>query len=88
MGVWQPFPTATRDAIATGIIDAQVGLVLRAFDEAARKDPKPLLLLAGGAAGFVAPHLKGAIPELRVHHNLVLQGLAARAVASGTNTTT
>ncbi len=88
VGVWQPFPTATRDAIATGIIDAQVGLVLRAFDEAARKDPNPLLLLAGGAAGFVAPHLKGAIPELRVHHNLVLQGLAARAVASGTNTTT
>lgn len=79
LGEREAFPKSTADAIASGIIDAQVGLVLRALDELRRIDPAARVLLSGGAAGFIAPHLERCVPGLIVRHNLVLRGLAQRA---------
>ena len=39
----------------------------------------PRVILAGGAAQFIAPHLQQEVPNLIVRHNLVLNGLAIRA---------
>ena len=80
LGQKSQFPDSTETAITTGIVDAQVGLVLRAMD-AMRKDEgkDPRVILAGGAAQFIAPHLKAQVSNLMVRHNLVLNGLAIRA---------
>lgn len=83
MGVWRDFPKRTSDAIATGIVDAQVGLVRQALEALEARAGEARVLLAGGAAQFVAPALSRAIPGLVVHHNLVLKGLAARARLHG-----
>ncbi len=81
-GEWEDFPRATGSAIATGIIDAQVGLVLQACGILEKKGPAPKVLLAGGAANWIAPHLESVLGDrLMVSHNLVLGGLAERALA-------
>lgn len=79
LGERKAFPKSTADALASGIIDAQVGLVLRALDELRRLDPQTRVLLSGGAASFIGPHLASCVPNLIVRHNLVLRGLAQRA---------
>lgn len=80
LGPKTQFPDSTETAIATGIIDAQVGLVLRAMDAMKKEERKaPRVILAGGAAQFIAPHLQQEVPNLIVRHNLVLNGLAIRA---------
>lgn len=80
MGEARELPKSTADAVATGLIDAQVGLILRAkhvFERTAGRTVR--VIMAGGAAAYLAPHLRQEIPDLLVHHNLVLRGLAARA---------
>lgn len=78
-GAPAPFPDDTVSAIATGVADAQAGLVERVwrrFAHTHRVDPS--VILAGGDAEQLAVALPA---ELRptIEHNLVLHGLAVRA---------
>ena len=78
-GAFEEFPSATPHAITTGAIDACVGAIGRI---AARMDARGLaperMLLSGGAAAALAPHLP--LPHA-IHENLVLDGLALIAAA-------
>lgn len=74
-GARQDFPRQTPDAIHSGCLEAQLGAIERAF---ARLPGAALCLLSGGAAPFLAPHLK--LP-LRPVDNLVLEGLRQLALA-------
>ncbi len=76
---YQAYPARTSEAITAGIIDAQVGLILRAKHAMEQKGVSPRVVLAGGAAQFIAPYLREELPNLNVRHNLVLRGLAALA---------
>ncbi len=79
LSVYKAFPSSTEEAITAGIIDSQVGLVLRSVDAMRSQGQEPHVILAGGAAQFIAPHLQSAVPNLIIRHNLVLGGLARRA---------
>lgn len=79
LGQYQSFPKCTTDAMTTGIIDAQVGLILRARDSMLCHGEEPQVILAGGASAFIAPYLKAEVNNLTQRHNLVLNGLAAKA---------
>lgn len=68
-----PFPTSTPDAITSGALQAAVGAIERMAASLARETGHaPAIVLAGGAAGEIAPHLPTAP---RLHDNLVLDGL-------------
>lgn len=74
------FPDNTDDAIATGVADAQAGLVLQMVERLARRAGRtPRLVVSGGDAEALAARLqeRGAVPT--IEHNLVLAGLALRA---------
>jgi type III pantothenate kinase len=76
------FPDNTDDAIATGVADAQAGLVLQRVERCARRfGHAPLLLVNGGDAAVLAVRLHGAGAAPTIEHNLVLAGLALRAAA-------
>ncbi|MDO5530421.1 type III pantothenate kinase [Sutterella sp.] len=85
VGDWNPFPTNTRNAIGTGILDSQTGLVRIAYDELVAYEEsrgstnRVRVVLAGGAAKFAEPRLRKMLPEVTLRHNLVLLGLAAMA---------
>jgi type III pantothenate kinase len=66
------FADHTEGAIAAGCMDAQTG----AIERACRLAPDARLLLSGGAAAAIAPHL--AVPY-RMVDNIVLIGLQAAA---------
>jgi type III pantothenate kinase len=68
-GRFSSTPRNTMDAVETGCLLAQAGAIERAF---AAVEPGAVCVLAGGAAGRVAPHL--SIP-VRLVDNLVLEGL-------------
>jgi type III pantothenate kinase len=68
-GRFSDAPRNTADAIESGCLLAQAGAIERAF---APMEPGAACVLAGGAAGRIAPHL--SIP-LRLVDNLVLEGL-------------
>ena len=83
-------PDNTADAIADGVLDAQLGLIERRVRAAAARHGIPLLvLLAGGAARSLLPGLErclapGGSPGTPVaafviEHNLVLRGVLLRA---------
>ena len=80
---YRVFPQCTSEAITTGIIDAQVGLILRARHQMTQNGVVPKVILAGGAAQFIAPHLREEVPDLTVRHNLVMRGLAGQARMAG-----
>ena len=82
LGQWEAFPESTQDALATGILDAQAGLVRLALAELEKIAPSVRVLLSGGASSFVSERLRTFVPNLIVRHNLVLRGLAARAAVS------
>ena len=69
-------PRSTADAIASGCLLAQAGAIERAF---AAMEPGAACVMAGGAAGRIAPSL--GIP-VRLVDNLVLEGLVQIAGAS------
>ncbi|MBI3222036.1 MAG: type III pantothenate kinase [Nitrosomonadales bacterium] len=69
-GGYQPFPQDTAAAIFSGSIQASCGAIERQY--ALLGDDAAPVLLSGGAAGLLRPHLK--LP-LRVTDNLVLQGV-------------
>jgi type III pantothenate kinase len=75
-GRFSRMPRNTRDAIETGCIMAQAGVIERVFR---MTEPGTVCLLAGGAAERIARHL--SIPVRRVD-NLVLEGLVRIAVDS------
>ncbi len=72
-GVFDSFPRATPDAITTGAIVAASGAVMRmAQAMVERRMPPATIVLSGGAAKEIAPHLPFT---LAIHENLVLEGL-------------
>lgn len=73
------FPLCSSDAITTGIIDAQVGLIAQAYESMCEAGQRPKIILAGGSSRFLAPRLRTLHPTLIVRHNLVLGGLAQKA---------
>ena len=73
-GSFHEFPRSTPDAIASGAVAACVGAIERLRDAMGREGLSPAtLVLSGGGAGEIAPHLP--IP-FAIHENLVLDGLA------------
>ena len=72
-GEFHDFPRATPDAITSGAIQAGAGAVARLREDMAKGGPAPaLIVLSGGAAAELAPHLPIAF---EVRENLVLDGL-------------
>ena len=72
-GEVRDLPRSTPDAITSGAIQACVGAVARLRDAMAERGSAPeRIVLSGGAAGELAPHLP--IP-FALHENLVLEGL-------------
>jgi type III pantothenate kinase len=73
-GRFEDFPRDTPDAITSGAIQACAGAIARLADAMARNDRAPaVIVLSGGAAPEVAPHV--SLP-FAIHENLVLDGLA------------
>lgn len=72
-GVYAEFAHDTEDALASGCDGAALGLIDRSLREARQYlDGPPRLLLHGGGAGLLSPHLPGA----ELAPSLVLEGLA------------
>ncbi|MEO7741578.1 MAG: type III pantothenate kinase [Usitatibacter sp.] len=72
-GAFHFLPLTTPDAITSGAIQAAVGAVARMHDAMAGAGATPpLVVLSGGAAAEIAPHLP---LEVVIHENLVLDGL-------------
>ena len=87
-----PHPDNTDDAIATGTVSAQLGLIERVAREfsaelAAERRPEPRLLLTGGRARLLfaalGRHLlaERIVTAVSIEDNLVLRGVALRAHA-------
>jgi type III pantothenate kinase len=70
-GVYRDLPTNTDDAIASGALQATLGAIERMACHRVHSGFR--VILSGGAADALAPHLD--LPLLRVD-NLVLEGLA------------
>ncbi|TJZ72057.1 type III pantothenate kinase [Chitiniphilus eburneus] len=79
-GHFHDFPTSTEDAIETGVLTALTASVAALFDRLEMRGEDPLVLLAGGDAPLLSERL--GRPSC-IAHDLVLQGLAALAFASG-----
>ena len=76
-GRFDAFPVRTPDAIVSGSIQACVGAIDRmAAAMAGGECPPKRVILSGGAAEEIAPHL--SLPHV-VNENLVLDGLALLA---------
>lgn len=74
-GQYLACPRATADAIVTGVIDAQIGAIERAYSRLDR--PEASCLISGGYAERLATHL--ALPHC-VAQNLPLEGLLHMAL--------
>jgi type III pantothenate kinase len=73
-GAFNDFPASTPDAITSGAIQAGAGAVGRMAEAMGRHGTPPeRVILSGGAAAEIAPHLPIAHA---IHENLVLDGLA------------
>ena len=73
-GGFLDFPASTPDAITSGAIQAGAGAVARMCEVMAKRGAAPArVILSGGAAAEIAPHLPIAHA---MHENLVLDGLA------------
>lgn len=68
------FPQGTEDALATGVVDALCGAIERVVRRlAAQRQQAPQVLLTGGDAALLRPHLPF---DARIVDNLVIYGLA------------
>ena len=74
------FPPTTADALGTGVLQAVCGASEQMRAKLSRGDAAVKCYLAGGAAHEIAPHLTG---PLEVVDNLVLEGVLALALATG-----
>jgi type III pantothenate kinase len=73
-GEFHDFPRSTPDAITSGAIQACAGAIARMGDAMAERGAAPeRIVLSGGAAAELAPHLP---MPFDVRENLVLDGLA------------
>jgi type III pantothenate kinase len=77
-GQFELFPDNTADAIATGAVLAVSGAIDRMHDALSAMGPPPRIVLSGGAASAIAPHLTA--PMVSVPY-LVLEGLRVVAEA-------
>jgi type III pantothenate kinase len=79
-------PDNTDDAIATGVIGSQLGLIERFVRGFRSEHGEPLVILAGGYAAQLAPYVGHgtSLPGVVREENLVLRGvyLRARALAA------
>lgn len=85
-GRWSAYPDNTDDAIASGVVGCQLGLIERFVRTVGAEHGPPLLVLAGGHAAQLAPHLGEAdTRDLVREDGLVLRGvfLRAQALAAG-----
>lgn len=72
-GKFAYFPDCTADAIASGTVNALAGAVERMLRNMEQSgEQSPIVVLSGGAAALVAPHLNARV---EVVDNLVLEGL-------------
>lgn len=71
-GEYQPFPRNTEDAIASGAVEATIG----AIERLARRLAQPQLVISGGNAPLLLPHL---VPSAAHRPLLVLEGLRLAA---------
>ena len=79
-GEFHDFPRSTPDAITSGAIQACAGAIARMRDVMAERGSSPeRIVLSGGAAAELAPHLPIAFA---VHENLVMDGLVLIATRS------
>jgi type III pantothenate kinase len=80
------YPDNTDDAIASGVIGSQLGLVERFVRSFRNEHGEPLVILAGGYAAQLAPYvgIGTSLPGVVREENLVLRGvyLRARALAA------
>lgn len=77
-----PFPVHTDEAIVSGVLDAQAGVIQRvAARLAQRLGTPPQVLLGGGHAQALAALVRDGGLEVAIEDNLVLRGLLARARA-------
>lgn len=82
IGEWHSAPQSTKDAIVTGILDAQTGLVRLAMEALEKRLPpgsRVRVVIAGGSAKFVSARMREVIPNVELRHNMVLLGLSALA---------
>ncbi len=77
------YPDNTDDAIASGVIGSQLGLVERFLRNFRIEHGEPLLILAGGYAAQLAPYfgVGTSLPSVVREENLVLRGVYLRARA-------
>jgi type III pantothenate kinase len=80
-GAIAEFPDNTADAIATGAIHAVCGAIARMRSALLKTGAVPQIVLSGGAAAAIEPHLEA--PVLAVPF-LVLEGLRIVAIAERT----
>ncbi len=79
-GGFHEFPASTPDAITSGALQAAIGAIVRLADAMGRRGVAPArIVLSGGAAPGIAPHLPNPFV---IHENLVLDGLALIARAA------
>ena len=77
------YPDNTDDAIASGVIGCQLGLVERFLRRFGDEHGEPLIVLTGGHAPQLAPYVGvgTSLPAVVREENLVLRGLVLRARA-------
>lgn len=77
------YPDNTDDAIASGVIGCQLGLLERFVRNFRNDHGEPLVILAGGYAALLAPYVGvgTALPNVLREDNLVLRGVYLRARA-------
>ncbi|HSC78768.1 MAG TPA: type III pantothenate kinase [Chitinolyticbacter sp.] len=75
-GRFHDFPTSTEDAIETGVLTALAGSIAVMFERLQARGEEPLVLISGGDAALLAPHLGS---PCRLIDHLALRGLAALA---------
>ena len=78
------FPKNTEDAVTTGIIECQIGLIKNAIEKLKKKsDHAPVIgvLTGGGIESYEALHQCAVdhMPRAHINTNLVLKGLALEA---------
>lgn len=82
----EDFPLTTDAAISTGILEAHIGVFERALNAIRRRGFEPRFVFAGGAAPRYADYIRTAYPQAVLKHNMVLRGLALKAVLSKNGT--
>jgi type III pantothenate kinase len=83
-GRMSSFPLSTDDAIVTGVLGCQLGLVERFVRVFRAEHGEPLVVLSGGHAAQLAPYVGTgtALPSVAREENLVLRGVYLRARAA------